>query len=94
MTNFYTIIVKNLSEKEADALCDYSDTVLFTGKIAKKIKQRKLHERQKYDNCVETNRKYADKTLCIVEGVEQISCTSCLYNLPLEVFRKYQSHNL
>ena len=41
MTKLYTVIVRNLSKEEADILCDYSDTVLFTGKIAKKIKQRK-----------------------------------------------------
>ena len=41
MTDFYTVIVENLSEEEADSLCDFSDTVLFSGRIAKKIKQRK-----------------------------------------------------
>lgn len=36
----YTVTITNLSEEEAEALCDSSDTVLFTGKIAKKNKTK------------------------------------------------------
>jgi hypothetical protein len=53
-----------------------------------------MDDQEKYDNCVRTNKEYANKVLCVVEGVEQQSCSSCPYHLYLRVFGKYQRLNL